>query len=930
MGFCVKLAKNKVTRQMNIELYEYQRVAYDKVIKALSKFGRALMVMATGLGKTIVSAELVEFFLKTKKNSRVLFLCHDTGILEQSFIKYRELLGPEYTYARFFGEKKNWKPEKHTFVFATFQSNPHLFFKAKHFDYIIVDESHHAKAKTYNTVLSYFTPTWKLGMTATPDREDGEDIRLIFGHEVVNYTLAEGIGKGWLTYPDYKVLDDGLDNEIIQQLVQDVLVEERKITKAQLNELVFIRMRTEEQCKRILSYTDDGLKAIVFCNNINHLKHVLEMLPNSVAVHSDQSDLLNDAAKEMYINGLARHILVVDKFNEGIDLPDTDILAFLRPTNSQRIWLQQLGRGLRKLAGKEKVTILDFVGNVERLRDVYTLSIEIGKFDTTLNGFGEKLILDSPLHIEGSSFVFDFSEETVNLLSILDHAEKFDLYPTWQEASEATISLGIKSSPEYRNNYKSDARLPSDPVNYYNNFPKWKVFLGKVDGKLLDSLKDREELIQFTKNALSNYEITDYWTLRYESTESFKVIEFGVLGKIVNVYKIITGTQIKAITNERLDNLAKHLGWFPTKEEKIDYYKQELEKKGITDYLTLITFPTIKFASTTFGCFGKGKNFIRTILQKICSVNILAYEEIAKVLGWTLSEDEKKEEYKKYLAMHGITSRTTLLEIQVTILRYLDFGHFGKGATFFSLILKDKSPFTEQKVLALSDYLGWTEDLSANLVLCKNELAKHGIVDYVTLKQFSYTQLKTKTFGEIGDIHDLLRKKLGLNFRFLFEATYDLIADKLGWTLSLEQKKEIVIQELSKHGITDYWTLKTYSTTVFRQSSFGALGKGYRLYAFISNKTIPRITLETFEEISEILEWIPSEEEKVLRYKEELTKNGITTCAELTNIQIADFKAMDFGIFGKGRSFMSEVLNLKKSKITKKNLRDLAFKLKII
>ncbi len=475
---------------MKITLYEYQEIALAKVLHALRKFGKALMVMATGLGKTIVSVKIAELFLSSNPGKRILFLSHDNGILEQSFKKYESILGKDYSYARFFGKKKNWNADKYDIVFATFQSSPHKLFNADHFDLIIVDESHHSQADTYFECLEYFRPKWKLGMTATPDREDEQDIRSIFGKEVVNYDLPEAMAKGWLTPVEYRVLSDGLDVEKLEAICYEVLVENVRITQGQLNERIFIRSRSEEQCKQIVDYTQNGLKAIVFCRNIAHLEHVMEILPNSVVVHSERSDAGNDEAEEMYRSGKASHILVVDKYNEGKDLPDTDLLVFLRDTDSYRIWAQQLGRGLRLFPGKDKVTVLDFVANIDRIKNVYKLITQIGQFNPA-GEIDSLLKLDSPLHLEAKNFTFDFTSEIVNIFSVLERIA-LPYYKTWQEASVGVQFLGIQFEPKYREKYKQDPRLPSSPDRHYEDFPGWPMFL-------------RNENYQVSFNFVKNY-----------------------------------------------------------------------------------------------------------------------------------------------------------------------------------------------------------------------------------------------------------------------------------------------------------------------------------------------------------------------------------------------------------------------------------------
>lgn len=468
-------------------MYDYQGIAFKNLVAALKKTFRALMVMATGLGKTIVSIEVVKYFITPK--DRVLFLCHDNGILNKSYKDYKKYIGEPYTYAKFYGAQKDWEADKHNFVFATFQSilahlnNPKFkkkLFSPKHFTFIVVDESHHAQAETYAEVINYFKPKYKLGMTATPDREDGEDIRDIFGEEVVKILLPEAIAKGWLTPVEYKLLSDGLDEEKIRQICKDVLDDNVRMTEKQINEKIFIKVRSQEQCKIIQQYSKTR-KAIVFCENIQHAQHIGSLLPSSVSIHSQQATGVNDANYELFETGAVKHVLVVDKFNEGIDIPDTELLSFLRRTESERIFYQQLGRGLRKVPGKEKVVVLDFVGNIERIKQVAKLALEI----ETIAGIQRKKNVTpnmSPLHVEGKGFSFDFSDQVVNLFSVFERLYQ-DFYPTWQEASKAAIRLGIKNYTEYRLRFKEDVSLPSNPNIFYKNFPGWYVFLERQNKK---------------------------------------------------------------------------------------------------------------------------------------------------------------------------------------------------------------------------------------------------------------------------------------------------------------------------------------------------------------------------------------------------------------------------------------------------------------
>lgn len=467
-----------------IELYEYQQDAYTKIVSALKETFQALIVLATGLGKTFLSIEVVRHFVTPK--DRILFLCHDNGILNKAYKEYKAHMGDEYTYAKFYGDDKDWEADKHHFVFATFQSVfAHLqdektkkkLFYPEHFTFIVVDESHHSQAETFAEVINYFKPKYLFGMTATPDREDHMDIRDIFGAEVVNIRLPEAIAKGWLTPIEYKLLSDGLNEEKIREICKDVLDNNIRLTENQINEKIFIKVRTEEQCKIMQEYSNTH-KTIVFCENIEHANHVATLLPSSVTIHSKQSTKINDDNFSLFENGHVQHAVVVDKFNEGIDVPDTELLSFMRATSSERIFLHQLGRGLRLSPDKKKVIVLDFVGNVERIKHVANLAQEVERITGIEREKGNLQSLDNPLHVEGNGFSFDFSKEVVDLLAVLEKLKQ-DFYPTWEEAGRSAHSLGIGGYEDYIKKYKQDARLGSHPDRIYKDFPGWIVFLGK-------------------------------------------------------------------------------------------------------------------------------------------------------------------------------------------------------------------------------------------------------------------------------------------------------------------------------------------------------------------------------------------------------------------------------------------------------------------
>jgi len=455
-----------------IELYDYQEVAYQKLQEIFKNVWRALMVMATGLGKTIVSAFIAKDEIAL--GHRGLFLCHENDILDQALEEYRLVLGDEVVLRTFYGDTKDWQADNADMLFASFQSFSewHQAFDRSHFDFIIVDESHHGQAPTFKEVIDYFKPKKLLGMTATPNRGDEKDIRDIFGEEVVNYSLEEAIANGWLTNVEYRILHDGINSRKLKAIMHDVLEDGERISVKQLNESIFVKMRDEEIAKIILSY--NSRKTIIFCENIDHVENFAKHLPDSAVFHSKLTDVHNRKILQSFKEGKKRFILSVNKFNEGIDVPEAEMIVFLRSTDSETIFRQQLGRGLRKADGKQKVIVLDFVANVDRLAFLREMADKISKFAKD----SKPQLTKQKFFIEGETYNLVFDNQLIDLLEILSRLNA-EFYQTWQEASKVAIAWGVESQRDYQKNYKCDPKLPSNPNRFYSDFPGWRVFFGK-------------------------------------------------------------------------------------------------------------------------------------------------------------------------------------------------------------------------------------------------------------------------------------------------------------------------------------------------------------------------------------------------------------------------------------------------------------------
>jgi superfamily II DNA or RNA helicase len=344
--------------------YSYQRYCLNALAKERRQGRtRSLVVMATGLGKTVVSAFDIQRLLK-EAPGRVLFLCHDKRILRKSRKTYEAILGSKYTYGFFHGTEKHL--HEVDVLFATFQTmaNWREAFLRGEFRYIVVDEVHHGHAATFRPTIEYFDPEYWIGYTATPEREDGLDVGTLFGGKPT-YELGvfKALARRYLCDVDYRIMTD----EIQKLEVLDTPV--GKLSIAELNRTIFVPKRDEEIVRIIGEKIAEveNPRTIIFCASIPHADRLATLMPHAAVVHSKLGEKENDRRLAAFASGEVDTILTVDMLNEGIDIPEANVIVFLRSTASRRIFLQQLGRGLRKALGKLKVLVLDFVANCERI-----------------------------------------------------------------------------------------------------------------------------------------------------------------------------------------------------------------------------------------------------------------------------------------------------------------------------------------------------------------------------------------------------------------------------------------------------------------------------------------------------------------------------------------------------------------------------------
>lgn len=372
----------------------YQQSVIDECVKLYEVGKRRILIeMATGLGKTYTAACLIKQLIeKENKTPKVLFIVHQVEILLQSITSFKNVFGVgNFSFSACFDGAE---PENTDFIFATFDT---LFIKmhsidAKSYDYIIVDEAHHVPAKTYAAVINNLSPQLLIGLTATPNRFDNKDVLKFFGGEtghVGKYDLAWGLKHKKLAFPKYLVLLDDLDPVRIRQLKSGMSIQD-------IDRYLFLHKKDEEVVRIIEETIEnkqiENIRGIVFCRSISHMKHFIQFFPagSATLAHSKMSQEQRRKNIRHFREGEYRYILTCNLFNEGIDIPEANLLIFLRYTGSRTIWLQQLGRGLRKTKNKEYVHVLDFVGSLERLNEVQQFSDIVKNTPVDMREFQEK------------------------------------------------------------------------------------------------------------------------------------------------------------------------------------------------------------------------------------------------------------------------------------------------------------------------------------------------------------------------------------------------------------------------------------------------------------------------------------------------------------------------------------------------------------
>lgn len=362
--------RTSLSFHFDIAPYDYQKEILEKLEAQRTIYGRMknLLVAATGVGKTVISAFDYKRFAQRNQRARLLFVAHREEILKQGLDTFRFIVKDLN-----FGELHvgNNQAQSLDHLFISIQSFNTLKLAENttpdFYDYIVVDEFHHAAAHSYQKLLTHYQPKILLGLTATPERMDGKDILYYFDDTIAaEIRLTDAIDRKLLSPFQYFGVTDSVD-------LSQVKWSRRGYDLQELEHLYTNnKIRASQIMNSLKKYVTDleEVKALGFCVSVEHALYMAKVFNEAgipaLALHGGSGDEERSLAKGKLVAGEVKVIFVVDLYNEGVDIPEINTILFLRPTESLTVFLQQLGRGLRLAEGKECLTVLDFIGQAHK------------------------------------------------------------------------------------------------------------------------------------------------------------------------------------------------------------------------------------------------------------------------------------------------------------------------------------------------------------------------------------------------------------------------------------------------------------------------------------------------------------------------------------------------------------------------------------
>lgn len=543
-------------------------------------YDKGLVVAATGVGKTYLAA----FDSRDAKN--VLFVAHREEIIKQaarSFENVRKSDDIGYFY-------NNEKDTDRSMIFALVQTlgkDEYLnekYFSRDYFDYIIIDEFHHAVSGNYKKIIDYFKPKFMLGLTATPERLDSKDVFSLCDYNTVyEIRLSDAINKGYLVpFRYYGIYDDTVNYENID-------FKNGKYNDKELEEALMLNKRGEMILNHYKKYNSD--RALGFCSSKKHAEYMAKLFSENgvkaVAVYSGGNGEYaedRDSAVNKLSKGEINVLFSVDMFNEGLDIPSIDMVMFLRPTQSPTVFLQQLGRGLRKFKKKKYLNVLDFIGNYKKA-DLLPFLLSGKKYSKIESKRGLPSEEEYP---EDCRIDFDFR-----------------LVDIFKSLASKEMKIKDKIKDEY---YRVKDELKHRPsrVELFNN----------IDDDLYSVIKTKSSLNPFNdylsflreNNELNEDELLFMNTRGYDFIKMIETTSMSKSYKVPVLLAFYNNSEIKMKLNEE-DLYRCFYEFYHKGTNKVDMLRhkatKDFENWGQKEYVRLAKDNPIKFFIKTHGDFFK-------------------------------------------------------------------------------------------------------------------------------------------------------------------------------------------------------------------------------------------------------------------------------------------------------------------------------------
>ena len=504
--------------------HQIQREALAALSETRDKGNQAgLVVLATGLGKTWLAA----FDSDHEKFKRVLFVAHREEILSQAMQTFRRIR-PTATLGRYTGKEKSPDAE---ILFASIQTLGRMHhlkqFDRTRFDYIIVDEFHHAAARTYRQLINYFTPAFLLGLTATPERMDGGDLLALCQENLVyRKDVIEGIKSGLLCPFNYFGVPDEVDYAAIPW-------RNSRFDAEELTNAVATQRRAENAFEQLQKR--GGKRTLGFCCSQRHADFMADFFTErgikSVAVHAGENSAPRTSALQALEEGKLDVVFAVDMFNEGLDIPNIDTVLMLRPTQSSTIWIQQFGRGLRKAEGKSELKVIDYIGNhrtfLVKIRSLLQPLMGIENSDAAISAalrLLQKGEVDLP---DGCNVTYDL--ESIDIIKPLLRLRAVDdAIQSFYEDFKERVGIRPTAVETYHSGY--------NPRSLKKTHGSWTRFVNSNG----DCSNSEQEAIKTAGEFIDNLEKTPM-------TKSFKMV---TLLALLNLDSLTSATPISNLTEE--------------------------------------------------------------------------------------------------------------------------------------------------------------------------------------------------------------------------------------------------------------------------------------------------------------------------------------------------------------------------------------------